>query len=87
LLLHRGSCLTEKCHLHGRKPISGFVFYSGIPPEQIGTNIPYHLERMFTLAGNIDHMELRSLPGIGLIKVYFCVGSSVTFVSASAQTP
>jgi multidrug efflux pump subunit AcrB len=50
------------------------TFYSGMPPEQIETNITYHLERMFTLAGGIDHMESRSLPGVSLIKVYFHPG-------------
>jgi len=27
------------------------TFYSGMPPQQIETNITYHLERQFTLAG------------------------------------
>ena len=47
------------------------TFYSGMPPAQIETNITYHLERQFTLASGIDHMESRSLPGVSLIKVYF----------------
>ena len=33
------------------------TFYSGMPPQQIETNITYHLERPFTLAAGIDHME------------------------------
>src|SRR6202012_2686925 len=44
-------------------------------PAQIETNITYHLERQFTLASGIDHMESRSLPGVSLIKVYFRAGS------------
>lgn len=51
------------------------TFYSGMPPQQIEANITYHLERQFTLAGGIDHMESRSLPGISLIRVYFRAGS------------
>src|ERR1700744_5145889 len=51
------------------------TFYSGMPPAQIETNITYHLERQFTLASGIDHMESRSLPGVSLIKVYFRAGS------------
>ncbi|HEY0162449.1 MAG TPA: efflux RND transporter permease subunit [Edaphobacter sp.] len=51
------------------------TFYSGMPPQQIETNITYHLERQFTLAGGIDHMESRSLPGVSLIKVYFRAGT------------
>src|ERR1700727_1204759 len=51
------------------------TFYSGMPPQQIETNITYHLERQFTLAAGIDHMESRSLPGVSLIKVYFRTGT------------
>jgi multidrug efflux pump subunit AcrB len=51
------------------------TFYSGMPPAQIETNITYHLERQFTLASGIDHMESRSLPGVSLIKVYFRTGT------------
>ena len=51
------------------------TFYSGMPPQQIETNLTYHLERMFTLAGEIDHMESRSLPGVSLIRVYFRAGT------------
>src|ERR1700722_12886071 len=51
------------------------TFYSGMPPQQIETNITYHLERQFTLASGIDHMESRSLPGVSLIKVYFRSGT------------
>ena len=51
------------------------TFYSGMPPAQIETNITYHLERQFTLASGIDHMESRSLPGVSLIRVYFRSGS------------
>jgi multidrug efflux pump subunit AcrB len=51
------------------------TFYSGMPPQQIEANITYHLERQFTLASGIDHMESRSLPGVSLIKVYFRAGT------------
>jgi multidrug efflux pump subunit AcrB len=51
------------------------TFYSGMPPQQIETNITYHLERQFTLASGIDHMESRSLLGVSLIKVFFRAGT------------
>jgi len=47
------------------------TFYPGMPPEQIEGNITYHLERFFTLASGIDHMESRSLNGVSIIRVYF----------------
>lgn len=47
------------------------TFYSGMPPEQVEGNITYHLERFFTLASGIDHIESRSLNGVSIIRVYF----------------
>ena len=65
------------------------TFYSGMPPEQIEGNITYHLERFFTLASGIDHMESRSLAGVSLIKVYFQPGtnpdSAVTTIASLAM--
>jgi multidrug efflux pump subunit AcrB len=40
------------------------TFYSGMPPQQIETNITNPFERWFTLASGIDHIESRSLPGV-----------------------
>jgi multidrug efflux pump subunit AcrB len=62
------------------------TFYSGMPPQQIETNITYHLERMFTLASGIDHMESRSLPGASLIKVYFRAGTNPDAAASSIAT-
>jgi len=62
------------------------TFYSGMPPQQIETNITYHLERQFTLASGIDHMESRSLPGVSLIKIYFRVGTDPDTAAASISS-
>ncbi len=51
------------------------TFYSGMPPEQIETDITGRFERFFTLGSNIDHIESRSLPGVSLIKIYFQPGT------------
>jgi multidrug efflux pump subunit AcrB len=37
------------------------TFYSGMPPQQIETNITNPFERWFTLASGIDHIESRSI--------------------------
>jgi multidrug efflux pump subunit AcrB len=66
----------------GRMPVDMFptmnvpvvivaTFYSGMPPEQVEGNITYHLERFFTLASGIDHIESRSLNGVSIIRIYF----------------
>src|SRR6201987_2042608 len=51
------------------------TFYSGMPPQDIETDITNPLERFFTLASGIDHMESRSLLGVSIIKVYFQPGT------------
>lgn len=52
------------------------TFYSGMPPQQIETNITNPFERFFTLASGVDHIESRSLPGVSLIKIYFQSGTN-----------
>ena len=51
------------------------TFYSGMPPEEIETDITGRFERFFTLGSGIDHIESRSLPGVSLIKIYFQPGT------------
>src|SRR6185503_9341121 len=50
------------------------TFYSGMPPQQIESDITNSYERFFTLGSGIDHIESRSLPGVSLIKIYFQPG-------------
>ncbi len=61
------------------------TFYSGMPPQDIETDITDPLERFFTLGSGIDHMESRSMLGVSIIKVYFQPGtnadSDVTSIS------
>ena len=52
------------------------TFYSGMPPQDIEVDITNPLERFFTLASGIDHMESRSLLGVSIIKVYFQPGTN-----------
>ena len=52
------------------------TFYNGMPPEQVEVNITYHLERFFTLASGVEHIESRSLTGVSVIKVFFQPGSN-----------
>jgi multidrug efflux pump subunit AcrB len=52
------------------------TFYSGMPPQDIEVDITNPLERFFTQASGIDHMESRSLLGVSIIKVYFQPGTN-----------
>lgn len=47
------------------------TFYPGMPPTEIERDITTRFERFFTMGGDIEHIESRSLPGVSLIKVYF----------------
>jgi hydrophobic/amphiphilic exporter-1 (mainly G- bacteria), HAE1 family len=53
------------------------TFYSGMPPEDVEIYITNPLERFFTLASGIDHIESRSLLGVSIINVYFQPGTSL----------
>jgi HAE1 family hydrophobic/amphiphilic exporter-1 len=65
------------------------TFFSGMPPEQVETDITGRFERFFTLGSNIEHIESRSLPGVSLIKIFFQPGtnadSAVTNISNLAM--
>src|SRR5579871_5672068 len=50
------------------------TFFTGMPPEEVETDITGRFERFFTLASGVDHIESRSLPGVSLIKIYFQPG-------------
>jgi multidrug efflux pump subunit AcrB len=52
------------------------TFYSGMPPQDIETDITNPLERFFTLASGIDHFESRSLLGVSIIKITFQPGTN-----------
>src|SRR5271157_1507927 len=52
------------------------TFYSGMPPVDIETDITNPLERFFTLAAGMDHMESRSMLGVSIIRAIFQPGTS-----------
>jgi multidrug efflux pump subunit AcrB len=47
------------------------VNYNGMPAKDMEASITRRLERMFIQAGGIDHMESRSITGMGIITIYF----------------
>src|SRR3984957_13425235 len=52
------------------------TFYNGMPPGDIEVDITNPLERFFTQASGLDHMESRSLLGVSIIKAYFQAGTN-----------
>jgi multidrug efflux pump subunit AcrB len=52
------------------------TFYNGMPPRDVEVDITNPLERFFTQASGMDHMESRSLLGVSIIKAYFQPGTN-----------
>jgi multidrug efflux pump subunit AcrB len=62
------------------------TFYAGMPPEQVESDLTFHLERFFTLASGIEHMESRSLTGVSLIKIFFQPGTNPDAAATAIST-
>ena len=64
--------------------------YGGISPEEMAEAITVRSERGFTSSVNdIEHMESQSLPGLGVIKVFFhpraCIEAAVSQLNATSN--
>ncbi|MDO7843203.1 efflux RND transporter permease subunit [Sphingomonas immobilis] len=58
--------------------------YSRLPPDQMSGRIITPFERILsTTVNDIDHIESQSMPGIGVVKIYFHPG--VNIATANAQ--
>ena len=59
-----------------RLPVVSVVWtYNGLPPGEISDRIITYFERQMTTAvTDIDRIESQSLPGVGVIKVFFHPG-------------
>ena len=66
-------------------PVISVVWqYTGLPPDQMAGRIVYPFERALTLIVNdVQHMESQSLPGFGIIKIFF--QPTVDIRTATAQ--
>jgi multidrug efflux pump subunit AcrB len=71
--------------------VSAIWTYKGLSADEMESRIVTFSERGFsTVVSDIEHMESQSLPGIGVIKVFFHPGTSVDAavaqMTASSQT-
>ncbi len=55
--------------------VVSYFSYPGMPPLEIEKSISSRVERILTLASDIDHQEARSLPGACVIRVQFHPGT------------
>jgi len=52
------------------------TFYTGMPPEDIETDITDPWSASLLWLPGVDHMESRSMLGVSIIRVYFQPGTS-----------
>jgi CzcA family heavy metal efflux pump len=61
--------------------------YSGLSPDEMSGRIITPFERVLTTTVNdIDHIESQSLPGIGVVKIYFQPGADVRTATAQVTS-
>src|SRR5262249_42454984 len=65
-------------------PVIAVAFqYSGMSPEDMSGRIVTPFERgLTTLVNDIEHVEATSLPGIGIVKVFFQPGVDISVANA-----
>jgi multidrug efflux pump subunit AcrB len=73
-------------------PVISVVWtYNGLPPDDMSGRIIYYYERTLTAQVNdIQHVESQSLPGYGVVKVFFQpsvnINAALAQVTAASQT-
>jgi CzcA family heavy metal efflux pump len=65
--------------------------YNGLPPDEMSGRIVYYYERtLSTQVNDIQHIESQSLPGFGVVKIFFQPGVNINGalaqVTAASQT-
>jgi multidrug efflux pump subunit AcrB len=67
-----------------RIPVIGVAFqYTGLSPDEMAGRIVTPYERALTTTVNdIEHIESTSLPGIGIVKIYFQPGVDIRLANA-----
>ena len=71
--------------------ISAVWTYNGLPPDDMSGRIVYYYERTLSSQVNdIQHIESQSLPGYGVVKIFFQPGVNINGalaqVTAASQT-
>jgi len=67
-----------------RIPVIGVAWqYAGLPPEEMAGRITTNYERALTTTVNdIEHVESQSLPGFGIVKIFFQPGADIRTANA-----
>src|ERR1700757_262881 len=73
-------------------PVVAVVWqYNGLPPDEMSGRVIYYYERYLSAQVNdIEHIESQSLPGYGVVKVFFQPGVNINGalaqITAASQT-
>src|SRR5277367_3427721 len=69
-------------------PVISVVWsYNGLPPDQMSGRVVYYYERQLsTSVNNIEHIESQSLPGLGIVKIFFQPGVDVRTATAQVTS-
>lgn len=71
--------------------VSAVWTYNGLPPDEMSGRIVYYYERTLSSQVNdIQHIESQSLPGYGVVKVFFQpkvnINTAIAQITAASQT-
>jgi multidrug efflux pump subunit AcrB len=69
-------------------PVIAVVWtYRGLPPDDMSGRVIYYYERQLSSSVNdIEHIESQSLPGIGIVKIFFQPGVDVRTATAQVTS-
>src|SRR6201994_2995554 len=69
-------------------PVIAVVWtYRGLPPDDMSGRVIYYYERQLSSSVNdIQHIESQSLPGIGIVKIFFQPGVDIRTATAQVTS-
>src|ERR1700741_2921509 len=71
-----------------RIPVIAVVWtYRGMPPDDMSGRVVYYYERQLSSSVNdIEHIESTSLPGVGIVKIFFQPGVDIRTATAQVTS-
>jgi multidrug efflux pump subunit AcrB len=69
-------------------PVIAVVWtYRGLPPDDMSGRVIYYYERQLSSSVNdIEHIESQSLPGVGIVKIFFQPGVDIRTATAQVTS-
>jgi len=69
-------------------PVIAVVWtYRGLPPDDMSGRVIYYYERQLSSSVNdIEHIESQSLPGVGIVKIFFQPGVDIRMATAQVTS-